>query len=108
MFVNDRVVVKVHSDRFISIPADVVLRRVLPPVVKSAVMVRIEKQIVESQTETGTGQSVRPYLCVFTMATHLPFLPLFSELPHHTGMRPSKRVFAITDHLKRVVPLRIV
>ena len=108
MFIDDGVIVKVHGDRLVSVPSYVVVCRVPPPVIKSTMVVCVEKLIVKSQTETGAGQSVRPNFCVFTMATHLAPVPLFSEMAHHSRMSPRKGVITVANHFKRAVPLWII
>ena len=108
MFVNNGGVIKVHGDGFSSVPSYVVVCRVLPPVIERIMVVCAQKLIVKSQTETGAGQSVRPYFCIFAMTTHLTPVPLFGEMAHHLRMSPGKRVITVANHFKRVVPLWII
>ena len=76
--------------------------------IESTMVVCAEKLIVKSQTETGAGQSVRPYFRIFTMTTHLTPVPLFSEMAHHSRMSPRKGVITVANHFKRAVPLWII
>ena len=108
MFIDDGVIVKVHCDRLVSVPSYVVVCRVPPPVIKSTMVVCVEKLIVKSQTETGASQSVGPYFCVFAMATHLTPVPLLSEMAHYARVSPGKCVFAVANHFKGAVPLGII
>ena len=105
MLVNNWVVVQIHRYGFLSIPSDVVIRRVLPPLVKSRVVVRVEELVMKSQTETGASQSIRPNFCVFAMTTHLSAMPLFSKVTHHSRMSPTESVISVTDHFERFIPL---
>ena len=62
---------------------------------------------MEPQTEARAAQSIGPNLGVLAMNANLAFTPLVSQVGGDTGLRPGERVFAITDHLKRIVPLLI-
>ena len=108
MLINNGVVVQVHSNGFISVPSDVIIRRVLPPLVESRVVIRVEELVVESQTETGAGQSIRPNFCVFTMTTHMSAMPLFSKVAHNPGMSPTEGVISISNHFEWFIPLWVI
>ena len=105
MLVNNGVVIQVHSNGFISVPSDVIIRRVLPPLIESRVVIRVEELVVESQTETGASQSIRPNFCVFTMTTHMSTMPLFSKVAHNPGMTPTEGVVSIPNHFEWFIPL---
>ena len=66
-----------------------------------------EKLVVEPQTEACSAQSIGPDFGVLTVNADLAGMPLISELGGNTRMRPSKRVVTITNHLERIVPLRL-
>ena len=105
MLVNNGVVVQVHSDGCVSVHSDLIIRRVLPPLVESRVVIRVEELVMESQTETGASQSIRPNFCVFTMTTHMSAMPLFSKVAHNSRMSPTEGVVSIPDHFKWFIPL---
>ena len=105
MLVNNGVVVQVHSNGCISVPSDVIIRRVLPPLVESRVVIRVEELVMESQTETGASKSIRPNFCVFTMTTHMSAMPLLGKVAHNSGMSPTEGVVSIPDHFKWFIPL---
>ena len=71
------IVVKIKADRAIVLPRDIILRRVLPPLIKGRVMVGAKHLVVEPQTEARAAESVRPDFCVFAMAADLRVMPLF-------------------------------
>ena len=98
MFVHDRIVIEIDAGGFVAIPADVVLSRVLPPLVECAMVIATLQLIEESQTETRTSESVGPDLGVFTMAAVLTVVPLPCEILRHARVCPLKCILTIPDH----------
>ncbi len=105
--ISNRVEIQIQTNGLIRIPSHIVVAGVVPPLFKRAVMVGAEDLIRESQTETRARQSVGPDLRVFTMTTHLAVVPLLGQIGGNFGMAPFKGVGAVSDHLKRAVPLVI-
>ena len=107
MFINNWIVIQVEGDRFIVIPGDVVFLGVIPPVIERTMVPGFKYLVIQSQTETGTGQSIRPNLGVFAMAADLAVVPLIGKVGYNFAMTPLESVRTIPDHLERLIPFII-
>ena len=76
MFINNWIVIQIQRDRVVLVPGDVIFTRVFPPLIKGTVVISTQHLVIQSQTETGTRESVGPDFCVFTMAAYLAVMPL--------------------------------
>ena len=107
MFVDYWIVIQVQRSGLAVFPGNVIVPRIFPPFVEGTVVAGIKNLVIQSQTETGTRESVRPDFGVFTMATHLAVVPLMCQILSNFRMTPFEGIRTIANDLERLVPLII-
>ena len=106
MEIQKRIVVERNVSRGTGlIQPEILAPRVRPPGIEGGrVELRSVPTVVEPQTEARAAQSERPDFCVLAVTTLRCLLPLVRQVLRDSRVRPFKGVFAVPNHVERLVP----
>ena len=102
--VEKRVIVDSHPlGQLVITPGNVVLLRILVPLLKRSESVTAVHYVRKPQTEAGDRESERPHFGILSMRAYGALAPLLTNPLIHAGVRIVERMFAIVHNGKATI-----